>query len=195
MSVELITVATSDTPEHLRFIQSCERFGIVPITLQRGTKWQGFSWRFKHVIRTARNLAAEHVIHADGYDTECLEPVAVILAKFLAFGHPWVFSWNRDYLRRPEPYLNLCAGLWMARRDYLTETITDAWLDQFFPDHFNDEHQLQQMLSWRPSLFALDTQSILFFTSPVFNPTGLACSFIHYPDITIPRDATLTTQR
>jgi len=59
------------------------------------------------------------------------------------------------------------------------DTINDAWMDEFFPDHFNDEFQLQVMLARSPALFALDTDSTLFYSSldlnPVVGPAWMHC--------------------
>jgi len=58
----------------------------------------------------------------------------------------------------------------MGQREYILDTITDAWMDAIFPDHFNDEFQLQLMLALSPGLFALDASSTLFYSSPDLNP-------------------------
>ena len=67
----------------------------------------------------------------------------------------------------------------MGRREYILDTITDAWMDALFPDHFNDEFQLQLMLARSSGLFSLDVDSTLFYSStdlnPVVGPAWMHC--------------------
>jgi hypothetical protein len=168
--IEVVTVATEPHGGFQLFADSCATHGIQPHVIEQGSEWRGFAWRFKAVIRYLRTLQSEFVLHSDCFDAIALAPLEVAQAKFDALGHPWVFSWQPDLLGRPEPFLNLCAGLWMGRREYILDTITDAWMDEIFPDHFNDEFQLQLMLALSPGLFALDAGSTLFYSSPDLNP-------------------------
>jgi|SRR5437016_2713392 len=83
----------------------------------------------------------------------------------------------------------------MARRDYALDIMTDALLADFFPDHFNDQFQIQALYSWHPDWFKLDKESRLFYTqnplaadlvarnARLVNPlTGIAPSFVHAPN-------------
>lgn len=169
---EVVTVATHPHGHDgfRLFSESCTRHGITPRVIEIGSEWRGFGWRFKSVIRHLRSIDAEFVLHSDSYDAIALAPLAIAEEKFKALAHPWVFSWQIDPLDRPEEYLHLCAGLWMGRRDYILDTISDAWINEFFPDHFNDEYQLQAMLSWSPGMFKLDAGNTLFSSTMDLTP-------------------------
>ena len=168
--IDVVTVATEPHEGFQLFADSCTRHGINPHVIEQGSEWRGFAWRFKAVIRHLRTINSEFVLHSDCFDAIALAPLEVAQEKFDALDHPWVFSWQPDLLGRPESFLHLCAGLWMGRREYILDTLTDAWMDALFPDHFNDEFQLQLMLARLPGLFALDADSTLFYSSPDLTP-------------------------
>ena len=158
-----------------------------------GSEWRGFGWRFKRIMAAMKTLNTDLVLHADAFDAICLEDLPAIIDKFAAFNHPWVFSFEQ--WPQPEEYLHLNCGMWMANRDYALSTITDKWLDEFFPDHFQDQYQMQAIYSWHPDWFKLDKESRLFYTQnpyapkvveqngKVVNPdSGIAPSFVHAPN-------------
>lgn len=181
MNLQIFTVATDRNDGFFRFEASLTRFAVRPTVPGVGETFHGYAWRFKKLVRAARQSASPVILFADAYDTICLAPPLLALEKFAAFNHPIVFSFEPQ--QQPEPYLALNAGLMIARREAFLDLFTDKVLEDLFPDHFNDQLQLQAMLSWQPDLFRLDTNSDLFFTSlsgaPV--PTGRTPTLIHAP--------------
>jgi hypothetical protein len=181
LSIEVFTVATERNEGFLRFSSSLARFGMVPALRGVGEFFHGYGWRFKKLVSAVRNSLAEVVLFADAFDTVCLESPLVALERFAAFHHPIVFSFEPQ--SQPEPYLALNAGLMIAERAAFLDVFTDRVLEELFPDHFNDQIQLQALLSWQPDLFRLDAGSQIFFTSlggeP--SPAGATPVFVHAP--------------
>jgi len=181
LNLEVFTVATDRNTGFTRFDASLARFAVRPIVLGTGEIFHGYAWRFKKLVRAVRDSVATVILFADAYDTLCLESPSLALEKFAAFNHPIVFSFEPQ--SQPEPYLALNAGLMIANREAFLEVFTDRVLEALFPDHFNDQLQLQAMLSWQPDLLRLDRNSEIFFTSlsgtPI--PPGRTPTFIHAP--------------
>jgi hypothetical protein len=192
MDLEIFTVATEETPGFRCLMRSLDACGFAPSVLGLGLPVLGLCWKFKQFIYAARASAAATVLFADGYDTICLEPAPLVLEKFRALGHPIVFSF--EHQARPEFYLALNSGLIIADRLALVGMFPNALLDELFPNHFNDQLQLQLLWSWHPDRFRLDTESRLFYSQCPLAPdlvlsdgrfvnprTGLAPSFVHGP--------------
>ena len=194
MTAELFTVATQNTSGWQRLQASLSKFN-VPVTVlgQNEPEFWGLCWKWKTFVRAARQSSADTVIHCDAYDSVCLQSLSDVIAGYQSFGHPIVFSYEPQ--EQPEPWLALNSGLLMADKDALATTFNDQTLDELFPDHFNDQYQLQSMFAWKPATFALDTESALFHTlgprSPelvaqsnkLVNPiTGKTPSFVHAPN-------------
>lgn len=193
MTAGLFTVATQTTPGLQRLQRSLSKFG-VPITVlgQTEPEFWGSGWRWRTFIRAAKASPADVVIHCDGYDSMCLEPLNGLLTKFVTLSHPIVFSYEPQ--DQPEFWLGLQPGLMIADRKELLAAFDDPTLEALFPDHFNDMYQLQSLYSWKPAAFLLDKQSAVFHTlgprsedlvvqnDRLVNPaTGLAPSFVHAP--------------
>jgi hypothetical protein len=193
VTTELFTVATSTTPGLVRLQRSLSKFGL-PITILGADEpeYWGHGWRWKTFIRAAKTSSASTVIHCDGYDSVCLESLTEMMAKFEALGHPIVFSYEPQ--SQPEFWLGLQAGLMMADRKALLDVFDDNTLEALFPDHFNDQYQIQSLYSWKPNAFKVDTQGVLFHTlgprstelvakdNRLVNPiTGFSPSFVHAP--------------
>jgi hypothetical protein len=179
--LEIFTVATERNAGFERFYSSVARFGVRPKVCGIGEFFHGYAWRFKRLIAAARESVAEVVLFADAFDSVAIEDPTVAVGRFSALGHPIVFSFEPQ--RQPEPYLALNAGLMIADRGALLELFTDRVLDELFPDHFNDQLQLQAMLSWQPDLFRVDVESQIFYTSisgAPFSP-GPKPVFVHGP--------------
>jgi hypothetical protein len=181
LSLEISSVATEQNEGFVRFSASLAAFGVQPTVRGTGEVFHGYAWRFKQLVSAVRASTADLILFADAYDTLCLANPLLALPTFQSFGHPIVFSFEPQ--RQPEPYLALNAGLMMANRSAFLDVFTDAVLEQLFPDHFNDQLQLQAMLSWQPDLFRLDVNSHLFFTSlsgaPI--PPSRTPIFVHAP--------------
>jgi hypothetical protein len=181
LSIEVFTVATERNDGFLRFSSSLARFGVVPILRGVGEFFHGYGWRFKKLVSAVRNSLADVVLFADAFDTVCLESPSLALERFAALQHPIVFSFEPQ--PPPERYLGLNAGLMIAERAAFLDVFTDRVLEELFPDHFNDQIQLQALLSWQPDLFRLDTSSQIFFTSLRGESyrIGTAPVFVHAP--------------
>jgi hypothetical protein len=193
MTAELFTVATRTTAGLQRLQTSLLKFGgSLTVLGTNEPEYWGHGWRWKTFIRAAKASLADVVIHCDGYDSICLEPLSSMLAKFATLSHPIVFSYEPQ--QQPEFWLGLQPGLMMAERKALLAVFDDPTLEELFPDRFNDMYQLQSLYSWNPAAFLLDKQSAVFHTlgprSPdlvvennrLVNPaTGLAPSFVHAP--------------
>jgi hypothetical protein len=180
-TLQLFTVATERNAGADRFTASVTRFGVEPVVCGRGEFFHGYAWRFKKLVQAVRDSTADVVMFADAYDSVCLEDAAVALERFRAFGHPILFSFEPQ--KQPEPYLALNAGLMIADRAGFLDVFTDTLLAELFPDHFNDQIQLQALLSWRPDLFRLDVRSEILFTSirgGAFTPAAKPV-FVHGP--------------
>lgn len=193
MTVSFLAIATHVTPGYTRFMDSCQRLGLTPMVVEMGSEWLGFAWKFKRVMAALKTVNTDVVLHSDAFDAVCLEGLPSITEKFTALNHPWVFSF--EAWPQPEPYLHLNCGMWMANRDYALSTITDKWLEEFFPDHFHDQYQVQAIYSWHPDWFKLDTESRIFYTQNPYAPnlvvqnnrlvnptTGMTPSFVHAPN-------------
>ncbi len=193
MPAELFTVATRPVPGLARLQRSLSRFR-VPITIlgESEPDYLGHAWRWKTFIRAVRASEAEIVVHCDAYDTVCLEVLDNLIAKFATLDHPIVFSYESQ--PHPEFWLGLQPGLMIAQRQALLTVFHDKLLEELFPDHFNDQYQIQSLYSWHPDAFALDRQGLLFHTlgphapdlvvndNHLVNPiTGLSPSFVHAP--------------
>jgi hypothetical protein len=175
------TVATERNAGLDRFSASITRFGAQPVVCGRGEFFHGYAWRFKKLVAAVRDSTADVVVFADAYDSVCLEDPGLAVERFGALGHPIVFSFEAQ--KQPEPYLGLNAGLMIAERAAFLDVFTGKVLEELFPDHFNDQIQLQAMLSWVPNLFRLDTGSEIFFTSlngRAFAPSAKPV-FVHGP--------------
>jgi hypothetical protein len=180
-TVQIFTVATERNAGLDRFSASLTRFAAQPVVCGRGEFFHGYAWRFKKLVAAVREATADVVVFADAYDSVCLEDPALALERFAALGHPIVFSFEAQ--KQPEPYLGLNAGLMIAERAGFLDVFTDKLLEELFPDHFNDQIQLQTMLSWVPDLFRLDIHSEIFFTSlngRAFAPSAKPV-FVHGP--------------
>ena len=194
MTAELFTVATKATPGLERLQTSLAKFGVaITILGQNEPDYWGHGWKWKTFVRATKASTADVAIHCDAYDSVCLGPLADLVTKFTSLAHPLVFSYEPQ--AQPEFWLALNSGLLMADRTTLLNVFTDQTLDEFFPDHFNDQYQLQSMYSWNPAAFKLDQQGVLFHTlgplsvdlvakdKRLVNPvTGLAHSFVHAPN-------------
>ncbi|SRR6266487_3931183 len=194
MAIELFTVATAQTPGLARLQASLSKFG-VPITIlsENEPQFWGLCWKWKTFIRACKASSADVVIFCDGYDSLCLESLAGMAPKFASLGHPIVFSYEPQ--AQPEFWLELNTGLMMADRNALLAVFNDKTLEEFFPDHFNDQYQIQSMYSWEPTAFLVDRQGVLFHTlgprsqelvvknNRLENPnTGKSPSFVHGPN-------------
>src|SRR6266704_18597 len=115
MTVELFTVATHPTPGLARLQKSSARVGVAMTILgEREPEYWGHGWKWKTFIRAAKLSSADTIIHCDGYDSVCLEPLAAILRKFESLRHPVVFSFEPQ--AQPEFWLALNSGLLIADR-------------------------------------------------------------------------------
>lgn len=193
MSTELFTVVTRATPGLARLRASLDKFGLPITVLGTGeAEYWGHGWKWKTFIRAARASTADLVVHCDAYDSLCLTPLSELQAKFASLSHPIVFSYEPQ--AQPEFWLGLNSGLMMAERAALLKVFHERCLEEFFPDHFNDQYQIQAMYSWQPEAFKLDRDGILFHTlgprstnltvrnNRLFNAaTGAAPSFVHAP--------------
>jgi hypothetical protein len=181
LSIEVFTVATERNEGFLRFSSSLARFAVVPNLSGVGEFFHGYGWRFKKLVSSVRTSLAEVILFADAFDTVCLEPPLLALERFAALQHPIVFSFEPQ--SQPEPYLGLNAGLMIAEKTAFLDVFNDRVLDELFPDHFNDQIQLQALLSWQPDLFRLDVASQIFFTSlrGASYPVGATPVFVHAP--------------
>lgn len=194
MAAELFTIATQPKPGLERLRKSLSLFGVPITTLGKDEPgYWGHCWRWKTFIRAVKASRADTVIHCDGYDTVCLGPLTDLLTKFASLGHPIVFSSELQEHSEFGPALQ--PGLMIAEREALARVFDDQLLHDFFPDHFNDQCQLQAIHSWHPGWFKLDTESHLFYTlnryslnllerdGRLLNPhTGIAPSFVHAPN-------------
>lgn len=194
MSAEVFTVATRPTPGLARFKSSLAKFNLTVTALGEGeAEYWGHGWRWKTFIRAVKASTADTVLHCDGYDSVCLSASPEVLTKFASLSHPIVFSYEPQ--GQPEPWLALQPGLMMANRVELLKVFNDETLEGLFPDHFNDQYQIQSLYSWKPDAFKLDVQGVLFHTvgprSPelvtrnnrLVNPdTGQSPAFVHAPN-------------
>ncbi len=143
-------------------------------------------------MRAAHASQANVLIHTDAYDCVCLQPLGELLEKFQALKHPIVFSFEGHH--QPEYWLALNSGLVVAHREAFLDVFALDGLEECFPDHFNDQNQIQMLYSWHPEWFSLDTDSRLFYTQTprvpplvqrggsLVNPlTGTKPSFVHGP--------------
>src|ERR1051326_1369186 len=146
MTATLLALATEIRPGYTRFLGSCKHQGITPIIVEMGSASWGFGWRFKRLIAAIKSLNTELILHCDAFDSVCLRNLPTAIENFAELNHAWVFSY--EAWPQAEEYLHLNCGMWMANRDYALSIITDQWLEEFFPDHFNDQYQMQAIYSW-----------------------------------------------
>jgi hypothetical protein len=181
LNPEVFTVATERNAGFFRFGASLAAFALQPTVLGTGETFYGYAWRFKKLVHAVRQSSSTTILFADAYDTLCLASPLLALERFQLFGHPIVFSFEPQ--RQPEPYLALNAGLMIADRTVFLNVFTDRLFEELFPDHFNDQLQLQALLSWQPALFHIDVDSQIFFTSlagaPI--PAGRNPIWVHAP--------------
>jgi len=143
-------------------------------------------------MSAARSNLADTVIFCDGYDSVCLDSLASMTTKFASLGHAIIFS--HEPQDQPEFWLGLNCGLVMADRTALLGAFDERTLDEFIPNHFIDQNQVQSWYSWNSGAFKLDQQGVLFHTlglrsvelvergNKLINPvTGFAPSFVHAP--------------
>jgi hypothetical protein len=181
LNPEIFTVATERNEGFARFSASLTAFGVQPTVRGTGETFYGYAWRFKKLVSAVRASSSTTILFADSYDTLCLASPLLALERFQLLGHPIVFSFEPQ--RQPEPYLALNAGLMIADRAAFLDVFTERLVEELFPDHFNDQLQLQALLSWQSDLFRLDVDSQIFFTSlagaPV--PPSRTPIFVHAP--------------
>src|ERR1044072_3922573 len=120
MATELFTVATKPDPGLTRLQASLTKFS-VPLTVlgQNEAEYWGHCWRWKTVIRAARESSADIVMHCDGYDVMCLDSLSSVESKFASLNHPIVFGYEPQV--QPEFWLGLQTGIMIAERDALIE--------------------------------------------------------------------------
>ena len=193
MEAEVFTIATRSTPGFVRLLRSVAKFGVhLTILARNEARYFGGAWRWKQFIQGVKASRARIVIHCDAYDTVCLEPLGCLLEKFAGSSHAILFSYEDK--EQPQFWLGLQPGLMMANREALLAAFTDQILNEFFPDHFSDQQQIQTLYSWKPDSFILDKEGAIFYTlgrrSPelvvnrqrlVHPVTGLSPSFVHGP--------------
>ena len=181
MELEFITIATEERLGLQRLVASAKYFGFSSIVAGLGEIFPGYGWKFKRMLTVARDSRADLILFADAYDSICLAPASDVLAKFSALGHPIVFSHEPD--PRPEVFLHLNSGLMIAERGALLDLFTDELLADFLPDHFNDQLQLQALMSWDPAPFSLDERASLFWTHSAARhlPENFSACLVHGP--------------
>lgn len=182
MCIELFTVITEENSGSRRFCDSLDSNGWRYHVRGFGAPYFGHAWRFKKLVAAIRAFRfCDVVACVDAYDSICLESPAVAFDRFQEIGKPILFSFEPD--KRPEPWLSLNAGGWIAERSAVLDVFTDKLLDELFPDHFNDQDQLQAFMGSHPDLIALDLASKVFYTSnehrqsPASHPV-----FVHGPN-------------
>jgi hypothetical protein len=178
--------------ERLKSSLSKFQMSATPLGANEAEYW-GHGWKWKTFIRAAKKSTADVVMHCDAYDCLCLESLDSMLSKFATLAAPIVFSYEPQ--AQPEYWLGLNSGLVIAERESLLKVFHDRCLEEMFPDHFNDQFQIQAMYSWNPDVFLLDKQGVLFHTlgprsaklavqnNRLTNPsTGKAPAFVHAPN-------------
>jgi hypothetical protein len=100
------TVATHDSPELKRLIQSFRRNGIPLLVLGYGCKWQGFGnkvlWLEEQLSK--QNLLESHIVlFVDAYDVINLGTASEIIEKFMKFNIDLVISGEKGC--HPDPHL------------------------------------------------------------------------------------------
>src|SRR5437899_225302 len=168
MTTEVYTVATEERPGLARLRDSLTKFSIPLIVLGVGEEFRGYCWRLKQVVKAARTSQADLIVHADAYDSACLGPLDSLVNEYSQLNQPII--WSREKNPQPEYWLSLNPGLMIADRKALVSLFTDALLERFFPDHFNDMSQLQALWAMDRSLFDLDWNERCFFTQQSSNP-------------------------
>lgn len=192
MKAELFTIATEPTAGLARLQKSLAAFG-VPITLLgQGNYYAGHCWRWKTFISAARSSQADVVIHCDAYDSICLATLDEMLNRFASLAHPIVFSCWPSFGPGLSRVLN--PGLMMAQRETLVSVFNDELFDTFFPDHFNDETQINSLHGWNPGQFKADEEEQLFHIAGpgsaalmesngrLVNASGVSPCFVHGPN-------------
>lgn len=194
MRAELFTIATQPTAGLARLRTSLSLFGVALTVLgQDEPEYRGHCWRWKTFIRAVKASQADTVIHCDAYDAVCVRPLTALLTEFAFLAHPIVFS--SELQQHSEFGPTLQPGLMIAERHALARVFDERLLEEFFPDHFNDQCQLQAIHAWHPGWFKLDAESHLFYTQNRYAPnlierdgrlvnphTGTAPSFVHAPN-------------
>lgn len=100
------TVATHDSPELRRLVQSFRRSGIPLLVLGYGCKWQGFGnkilWLKEQLSK--QNLVESHIVlFVDAYDVINLGTSSEIIEKFTKFNRDLVISGEKGC--HPDPHL------------------------------------------------------------------------------------------
>ena len=100
MKLYAISVATHKESYYDAFVESCRRNGINLVILGYGQPWQGFAWRFLLMKDYLEKLDDQDiVVFLDAYDMIATQNASTILARFLQFKAPILFS-TENVLRK-----------------------------------------------------------------------------------------------
>lgn len=176
MRLAFLTVADRCRYHMPQFLESCERARLRPQVMGMGWPYLGLGTKPKQVyrfLRAAPSLAGWVVLFSDAHDSIIQGDAGMILERYRAFGHPLVFSAERNCYPSPElaarypaagtPYAYLNSGGFIGEAGYLLDLL-ERWDVPALPDRENDQGWFTRRFLDEPEAIRLDTHCSLFQT-------------------------------
>lgn len=199
--LSVITVASHIGGDMHYLLESSRTLRLDIIVLGLGATYRGFATKLLLSYDYLRKCQPHNIVmFVDAYDTVILTDPSTLLKRYHQFGHPVVFSaekncWPDENLASLYPeseteYRYLNAGCWIGQAGYFAN-LCEHWRIPELDDAEDDQRWFATILLESPGSILLDNHCVLFqclllaqddilFVNPVFNiATGTTPCVLH----------------